>query len=340
MIITHESSTLEFKRLLKTQKTTERVPLKPFRDDLYLQNNKSPVAIVRTDNREHGIKHSFDLIGGSKPLVDGVKGEIIIKPNCNHDVPFPRNSHSDTVRSIAESLISGGVKPGNIVIGDMSGMYRGLPTKHTMENLGMVKVANELGLSLSYFEEEEWVIVEDTGNGAWPDGLTIPRRVYEADRIVMTPILRPHTSATFSMSIKLAVGVMDPRGREWLHNGEDFYEKLLGFNLAVPNDLTVIDGLRCYVDKGPNFTEMVNPGLIIVGSNRVAVDAVAVGVLKHYKAYGLENKPIKNYTQFKLAEKLDLGSLENGKIELIPKNMTDDSDFDNVINLIKKELVS
>jgi uncharacterized protein (DUF362 family) len=340
MKITHESSTLEFQRLLKRKKNLERVPLKPLRRDLYLLKNKTPVALVRTDNRKIGIEAAFDLIGGSKPLIEGVNGEIIIKPNCNHDMPFPRNSHPDTVKNIAKNLISEGLNPRNIVIGDMSGMYRGLPTKFTMENLGMTKVADELGLEIACFEEEEWVLVEDTGNGAWPDGITIPRRVYDADRLIMTPILRPHTSVTFSMSIKLAVGLMDPKGREWLHNGEHIYEKLLGFNLAISSDLTLIDGLRCYVDKGPNFSKMVKPGVIIIGSNRVAVDTIAVGVLKYYQAHGMEKKPIKNHTQFRLAEKLNLGSPELKHIDLRTKNLTEDSKFDDILDKIKEDLTS
>jgi len=159
-----------------------------------------------------------------------------------------------------------------------------------------------------------------------------------ADRIIMTPILRPHTSATFSMSIKLAVGFMDPKGREWLHNGENFYEKLIGFNLAFSTDFIVVDGLICYVDKGPSFTKIVKPGIIIVGSNRVAVDSVAVGVLKHYKAYGLDKKSIPDHKQIRLAENLGLGSPRLKHIDLKTKKLVDDSDFDALVSLIKKDL--
>ncbi|MDP6048275.1 MAG: hypothetical protein QGG23_02340 [Candidatus Bathyarchaeota archaeon] len=52
-------------------------------------------------------------------------------------MPFPRNSDPETVSLIAESLIADGFDPGMIVIGEMSGKYRGLPTRVTMKNLGL-----------------------------------------------------------------------------------------------------------------------------------------------------------------------------------------------------------
>jgi len=340
MRITHESSMAEFERLIKTPKPSPIVPLKPLRADPYAVDGISLAALVRSDDRNEGIKNALRLIGGTRPLTKGVKGEIIIKPNCNHDMPFPRNSHPETVSLIAESLIADGFDPGRIAVGDMSGMYRGLPTRVTMENLGLNDVAEDLGLQISCFEDEDWVTVDDTGDGAWPEGMKLPKRIYEAGRIIMTPILRPHTSATFSMSMKLAVGMMDAKAREWLHNGERFYEKLMEFNLAFTTDLTVVDGLKCYVDKGPSFTEMVEPGITLIGSNRVATDAVAVAILKKFNAYGLETKPILEHEQIKLAERLSLGNPKLENIDLRTENLAEDSEFETLITQIKNELGS
>jgi uncharacterized protein (DUF362 family) len=329
----------EFKRLLGTPRNYQRVPRKSLRPDFYSFYSKSRVALVHTNDRSEGIKEAFRLMGGISPLIKGVKGDILIKPNCNHDIPFPRNTHPETVRFIAEELIVGGFDPKNIVIGDMSGIYRGLPSRTTMKNLGLIELAEELNTQISFFEEEEWVLVDDTGRGAWPNGIKIPRKVYEAERIIMTPILRPHTSAAFSMTMKLPVGIMDLDDRQFLHNGERFYEKLIGFNSAFSIDLSVIDGLKCYIDRGPNFNKMVEPGVIIVGSNRVATDIVAVGVMKYFKAYGLDSKPILEHKQIFLAEKYGLKNKEQN-IDLQINNMTDDKNFEKMTVLIEKELSS
>ena len=74
-------------------------------------------------------------------MVKDVKGGFLIKPNCNTDDPYPQDTHPGTVRTIAESLLSAGVPANRIVLGETSGRARGLPTRHTMENLGMLEVA-------------------------------------------------------------------------------------------------------------------------------------------------------------------------------------------------------
>lgn len=95
MRITHESSMAEFELFLKTPKPFPIVPLKALRADYYAVDGKSLVALVRSDDRNEGIKNALRHIGSTKPETEEVEGEIIIKPNCNHDVPFPRNSPRD-----------------------------------------------------------------------------------------------------------------------------------------------------------------------------------------------------------------------------------------------------
>ena len=67
------------------------VPYNSPRPELYSNGQKHKVVIVRTGNRQLGINEGFRLIGGANPIVKDVKNEVIIKPNCNTDDPFPRN---------------------------------------------------------------------------------------------------------------------------------------------------------------------------------------------------------------------------------------------------------
>ena len=140
MEVTHENSMKEYERLLKTPPLDRRVPIKLSRTDPYAVKGKSVVALVRSNSRSDGVKEALRLIGGLQPLCKGVTGEIIIKPNCNTDDPFPRNTHHGMVRIIAESLIDSEISAEQIVVGDMSGRYRGLPTRHTMSNMGIIQI--------------------------------------------------------------------------------------------------------------------------------------------------------------------------------------------------------
>tara|TARA_B100001971_G_C18150727_1_gene515684 strand:+ start:53 stop:1108 length:1056 start_codon:yes stop_codon:yes gene_type:complete len=336
--ITHKSSMREYERLRKDQRLAPEMPIKPLRVSPYSVDGRGIVAIVRSDNRKDGIMEGIRLLGGLKPFLKGVEGEIVIKPNCNTDDPFPRNTHAETVKIIAKSLIEADFPADRIVVGDISGRWRGLPTRNTMMNMGLLNVIDELGINASYFEEEDWVTVKHHLARTWLEGIRIPKRIYQAGRIIFTPIIRPHEDAIFSLSMKLAVGLMDVVARDWLHNGESLYEKLAEFNLAVSTDLSIVDGMKCYIDQGPEFKNMVEPKIMIVGNDRVAVDAVTVAIMKQLGAYGVEIKPVREHEQIILAERLGLGKSSIDDIVLRTSDLTDSQDFESIVTRIKKEL--
>ena len=147
MEVTHEGSMTLYQRLLEDPPEGPMVPYKPLRPNVYTENGKDVVAIVRSDDRSRGIIEATSLLGGFGPIVEGLKGEFLIKPNCNTDDPYPRDTHPETVRVIAEGLIGAGVPAERIILGETSGRARGLPTRHTLKNLGMLGVAEELGMN-------------------------------------------------------------------------------------------------------------------------------------------------------------------------------------------------
>ncbi len=329
-----------YDRLVKSPIPGPLVDYLPLRPELFPEGQKHKVIVVKTNNRRKGIFEGIKQIGGIKPITENIRKEVIIKPNCNTDDPFPRNSHPGTVRAIAEALIEEGLKANKICVGDTSGRYRGLPTRNTIHEMGIKKVANDLGLQLGYFEEEEWVTVKPPTATSWPKGVKIPRRIYEADRIIYTPIARPHKTPYFTINLKLGVGFLDPVGREWLHwnNNQDFMNRMVELNLAFSVDLCVTDMMKLYTGKPPIHEAMVEPRIIIIGSNRVATDAVAVCLMKQYGASRLSNIPVRNHLSFTISEKRGLGSSSIQDIELSALNLIDDPEFDERIEQIREEL--
>lgn len=344
LIVTRENSMNIYKNMINNPPSGPLVPYKALREEVYNKDKKSIMAVVRTDNRGEGIREAFRMIGGLKPLSEGLKGEILIKPNLNTDDPYPRNTHPNTIRFIAENLIEAGISAKKIVVGETSGRARGLPTHHTMINIGVKKVADDLGINLCCFEEEEWVTVEPTLSRYWPTGIKIPKRVYEAEKIILAPVMDLHRGPlTFTLGLKLGVGILDSVGREWLHNGPvypepDFLEKMVEINLAYSTDLVVMDGLKFTRERGAKINAVAEPGIIIVGGNRVAADALAATVMKHYKANSMVDKPVLEYPTLTMSPILGLGSPFVDDMVLKTSNLTDDDSFDNVLDLIQTEL--
>lgn len=327
-----------YRELLDNPPEAPDYPPKTSHRDSYKTENRNIVSVVRSDDRSTGILQALELLGGLEPVSEGVDGEILIKPNCNTDDPYPRDTHHDTVRVIAQSLIDAGVEPRQIVVGDMSGRGRGLPTRVTMENLGIQHVADELGLQVAYFEEEDWVMVIPDGSTAWPHGIRIPKRVYEADRIILSPILRSHSTATFTVGMKLGVGLIDAMGREWLHNGEDFYRKMIEINLAFQADIIVADAMK--MNTGPRTypKDEVEPGIIIASNNIVSSDAASVALMKYYNTYRVKDIDIREHEQFTLARELGLGSSDPDQMIIKSKDLAGDPIFNEIVRYIKTAL--
>jgi uncharacterized protein (DUF362 family) len=338
MEVTSEGSMALYDRFLKDPHEGPAAPWKPLRPNAYTENGKDLVAIVRSDDRVSGIREAISLLGGLAPIADGVKGEFLIKPNCNTDDPYPRDTHPGTVRTIAENLLGAGVPANRIVLGETSGRARGLPTRHTMENLGMLEVAHDLGLKLCFFEEDEWVTVKPPAAAAWPDGIKIPRRVYEAERVFLTPIMRPHSTATFTISLKLAVGMLDSVGREWLHDGHAHHEKVVDLNLAYSADLVVADASRILVDKELTPEKAAAPGIIIASGSRVTSDAVSVALMRLHLVDRVMERTVWDHEQFKFARSRDLGPHGLEGIALRTSNLAGDPGFEETVTGIEIEL--
>ena len=338
MEVTPEGSMRLYREFAERPPKAPSVPVKPRRESPYRVGGKDAVALVRCSDLDQGISEAVRLLGGLKPMATGVKGEIIIKPNCNTDDPYPRDTHPDTVRVIARALMDAGVKPDRIVVGDMSGRARGLPTRATVENLGIKAAAEELGLQLAYFEEEQWVRVKPREAEYWPGGLVIPRRIHEAERVIFSPILRSHTTATFTCAMKLGVGLIDARSREWLHNGEFHVGKLLDINSAYNVDLVVADALRMNTGIGTDPKDEVEPGVIVVGGNMVACDAVCAAIMRRHNTVRVSDRPVKEYDQFRHAVRLGLGSPHLRGMNLKTLDLVGDEGFSQLVTYIEAEL--
>jgi uncharacterized protein (DUF362 family) len=166
----------------------------------------------------------------------------------------------------------------------------------------------------------------------------IPRRIYDAERIIFTPILRSHTTATFTCAMKLGVGLIDARSREWLHDGEHHVGKLLDISSAYTVDLVVADALKMNTGYGTDAVDEVSPGVIVAGGNVVACDAVAVAVMRHYGTVRVVDKPVKDHDQFRHAQRMGLGSPSLGDINLQTLNLVGDEGFRELVSCVEAEL--
>ncbi|MGD8506984.1 MAG: hypothetical protein PVF15_10030, partial [Candidatus Bathyarchaeota archaeon] len=108
---TVQSSRKIFRKSAKEATSAPKVDCKPLRPNVYVENQRSLVALVRTENRENGITEALRLIGGIKPALEDLEeGYVLVKPNCNSHDPFPASTHPNMVRLVLERLIEAGLQ--------------------------------------------------------------------------------------------------------------------------------------------------------------------------------------------------------------------------------------
>jgi uncharacterized protein (DUF362 family) len=155
-----------------------------------------------------------------------------------------------------------------------------------MEKKGIFKLAQELSFNILNLEEigpEGWSKIEPEGSH-WSQGFHFARIYLEAESIVQTCCLKTHAyGGHFTLSLKNAVGLVPLAGylymRE-LHSSPYQRQMIAEINTAYSPDLVVLDGVEAFVDGGPARGTKVEAGVMLAGTDRVAIDAVGVAILR------------------------------------------------------------
>ncbi len=277
------------------------------------------VALVKTEDRLKGVAQAMKLLNFPSP-----KGKkVLLKPNFNTADPAPGSTHNDTLRQLILEMKSRGAS--RITIGESSGPPA---TKSVIEQKEIPALIQEHDVDLINFEElppEGWVHFNPPGNH-WQNGFDVAKPVVEAEYLLWTPCLKTHgAGGIFSMSIKLAVGTTHKSIRREMHAARTTHMRRMIAELhhAYTPHLIVMDGVDAFTDGGPSKGKLVKAGVIIAGTDRVAVDAVGLSVLKQLGSNdAIMSTKIFEQEQIQRAVELGFGVAKPEQIDIV----TADSD--------------
>jgi uncharacterized protein (DUF362 family) len=240
------------------------------------------VAFVKTRDRVAGVRRALDLLD-----LDPVQGgSVLFKPNFNSADPVPGSTHNDVLRTLVQELRARGA--GAITVADRSGMG---DTRRVMQRKGVFDLARDLefeALVLDELEGDDWVEVQPPGSH-WRQGFLFARLCLEADVLVQTCCLKTHRfGGHFTMSLKNSVGMVakyGPDGYDYmgeLHSSPHQRLMIAEINAAYVPQLVVLDGVEAFVTGGPDSGQRVWAEVVLASTDRVAIDAVGVAVLRHF----------------------------------------------------------
>ena len=246
-------------------------------DTTIKEGSMTKVSLIKTTDRAQGVKRAIAVLGANP-----VRGKAVtLKPNFNSADVTPGSTHIDTLRALVSNLKEMGAT--GITLAERSGP--GDPTQVVMEKKGVLALAKEQGfdiLNLEKMDDDGWIEVRPEGSH-WPNGFRFPRVYAEAESIVQTCCLKTHQyGGHFTMSLKCSVGMVpggDPYMRA-LHSSGFQREMIAEINTAYATDLVVLDGVEAFVDGGPARGTRAEAGVMLASSDRVAIDAVGVAILR------------------------------------------------------------
>jgi uncharacterized protein (DUF362 family) len=296
------------------------------------------VAFVKTRDRAEGVRRALVLL----PQEEFSDQNVLLKPNFNSAHTTPGSTHNDVLRTLVQELREMGARL--ITVGDRSGMGA---TRQVMEQKGVFAMADELGFETVVFDEleqEQWVKMQPPGSH-WKAGFPFARPVLEADAVVQTCCLKTHRfGGHFTMSLKNSVGMV---AKQVPGDSHEYMQELHGsphqrlliaeMNTAYTPALIVLDGIEALVSGGPDSGKRVQTELVLAGTDRVAIDAVGVAVLRHWGTTPeVEDGPIFQQDQIARAVELGLGVDGPEKIHLV----TDDAESESYAAKIREVLNS
>jgi uncharacterized protein (DUF362 family) len=241
------------------------------------------VAFVKTTDRAGGVARAIDLLELGK---FGGK-DLFLKPNFNSADATPGSTSDQTLAALVKKLSVMGAGP--LTIGDRSGMGN---TREVMERKNAFTLGKELKAKVVVFDDlvvDDWEHIK-SADSHWQQGFAMPRMVRQAGGIVQTCCLKTHRfGGHFTLSLKNSVGLAaktvpgDPYNfmRE-LHSSPDQRRMIAEINAAYRPELIVLDGVEAFTNGGPEQGKLVDSQVILAGTDRVAIDAVGVALLRHF----------------------------------------------------------
>jgi len=270
----------EFLRLLGVSSLCFTLPLAGGCDEQTGKENPgdaagNTVALVKNGDDAYALSRAIELAGGLDFIAPGQS--VLLKVALNSPNAFPATTSPFIVSELIGLLKAAGA--GDIYVGDKSPTWQ--DTMNCFEETGIYQAAVHAGAEIVVFDDTDMVPVKPEYTASWPLGFSMPDIFNRVDHIIALPTLRTHRIAGFTMGLKLFVGALPQAERFSMHRSIDFLQKIAEIALCTDKiRLSVLDARQGFNTEGPDSGTLVEPEIIITGSNLVAADAVGLALLK------------------------------------------------------------
>ena len=231
----------------------------------------------------------------------------MLKPNLGYPEPEglpPWTCTTDfmVLQALTEVFLEGGAK--RVITAD--GPAHGITGQYMLESTDVKRAVEKVGGQVRGLDEEEYVLRKVPGGRILKEQW-VPKICLEVDAIVNVPKVKPTLVGKFTLGYKNMFGIVPEDERVPRHRIPEHFYFLVDLFRLLPPALTVMDGLVIQEGLGPRFGTPSEWGVIIMGKDPVATEAVTMLALGH-EPYEQMVLPI--------AEKAGQGTMEPSRIQI------------------------
>ena len=299
--------------------------------NVYKEADKTIVSIVHGGDTYEMLREGLELLGGLKRL--DIKGKsVLIKPNIVNRYPSPSNTNPLVIKHLIKILHESGVS--KIFVGDMSAIFA-LPTKKNAMKSGIWEAISEEDMTFVSFEKYGLVEV-DIPHGRFVKKAIVSEFIYNVDRVINVPVIKTHSYANYTISLKNFIGAIHPQQRPYFI-APDFWDEVIAeLNVAYTPHLNILDGTKIFIKGGPTRGTVAIPNLIVITGDRIAADVVGLSIIRSFGGWEkLNTMNAWEQRQIKRAVDLNLGVRSPSELKIVSKCLgADKPGFDELMEQI------
>jgi uncharacterized protein (DUF362 family) len=249
-------------------------------------------------------RRAVELLGGMGKFVrPGQK--VVVKPNIGWDRTPEQaaNTHPDVVAAVARMCLEAGAA--EVIVLDRTCNDQRLCYRRSGIEAAVEAIADRR-VRIIHPDERRYRSMAIPG-GKVLTSWEFYEEALAADVFINVPVAKHHGLTVLTLSMKNVMGVAGGnRGR--IHT--DFDDKIVDLNLGRPSHLVVLDATRVLLAHGPqggNLADVAYPGVVVAGTDVVAVDAYATRFF---------NKTPRDISHIVRAAERGLGTMDLARIAL------------------------
>jgi len=200
---------------------------------------------------------------------------VLLKPNLLAGKAPEKavTTHPEVVREVIELVKAAGGIP---LVGDSPGIGG---QRWVAEKSGILAAIEAAGAELVEFAYPR----EMSGSGMFKR-FALADAYLAADKVINLPKLKTHEMMTMTCAVKNLFGAVVGTAKAAWHlkagaDREMFARMLLEISLLRPPELTIVDAVTAMEGNGPSSGDPRQVGVLLAGTNPVAVDVIAAEIL-------------------------------------------------------------